>query len=280
MQSALIAADFSGESEAARRRAASIASETGMSGTILHVLPGSLPPDLHLQAASQAQEALGRVAEEMKRAGLRFDPALASGDVAAELAKAARQHALIIAGARGEDVLLDFALGRISTRLVRQCDRPVLIVKRPVEQPYRRVVAAVDFSEPSFAAALAGTALAPNAEFSFVHAFEVEFESSLRRGGAAEDRIQDYRRKAHEEAMAAMDAFSRRFASGVPQKRIMERGYPARVILDFVERHGAELVVIGKHAAGIVERAVVGSVSLQVLEMAKCDVLVVPEPVS
>jgi nucleotide-binding universal stress UspA family protein len=187
---------------------------------------------------------------------------------------------MIVAGARGEDVLLDFALGRTSTRLVRQCERPVLIVKQPAEHAYRRVVAAVDFSEPSFAAARFGTLIAPNASFTFVHAFEVDFESTLRRGGSTEDTIHDYRRKAHESAMAAMDRFAGRFASGVPQRRIMERGYPARVILDSAQRERAELVVIGKHAAGVVERAVVGSVALQVLEMAKCDVLVVPEPVS
>jgi nucleotide-binding universal stress UspA family protein len=64
---ALVAADFSGESEAARHRTARIAGETGMTGTILHVLPASLPADLHLQAATQAQKALAVVADEMKR---------------------------------------------------------------------------------------------------------------------------------------------------------------------------------------------------------------------
>jgi nucleotide-binding universal stress UspA family protein len=37
--------------------------------------------------------------------------------------------------------------------------------------------------------------------------------------------------------------------------------------------------VIGKHAAGAIERLFVGSVAHQVLDMAQCDVLVVPEAV-
>ena len=281
MQSALIATDFSAEAEAARRRAASIARETGLRGAITHVLPGSLPPGMHVQASAQAQKALAVVADEMKRDGVVFEPRLLSGDVAKEVTAAAREYDMIVAGARGEDVLLDFALGRTSTRLVRQCGRPVLIVKRPPDEPYRRVVAAVDFSEPSFTATAAATRIAPKADFHLVNAFEVVFESSLRRGGVAEDRIEGYRQQAREKAMADMAAFSGRLE--LPPGRITQTavlGYPARVILDIAERNNAQLVVVGKHAAGIVERMLIGSVALQVLEMAKCDVLVVPERAS
>lgn len=278
MKSALIATDFSAEAEAARRRAASIARETGLGGTIVHVLPASLPADMHLEAASQAQKALALVTEEMTRDGLRFEPHLASGQVADALASAARQHDMIVAGARGEDVLLAFSLGRTSTRLVRQCDQPVLIVKRPPDEPYRRVVVAVDFSEPSYAAAAFGTRVAPNATFTCVNAFEVEFESILTRGGATQERIEEHRRQAHEAAMAKMSAFAARLPLPTSAaKQIVVRGYPSRVILDWTDREAAQLVVIGKHAAGIVERTLVGSVSLRVLELAKCDVLVVPE---
>ena len=281
MKSALIATDFSAEAEAARRRAASIAQETGLAGAIVHVLPGSLPADMHVQSASRAQQALDLVAGEMQRDGLRFEPRLASGDVAGELAKAAREHDLIVAGARGQDVLLDFAMGRISTRLVRGCGRPVLIVKRPADEPYRRVVAAVDFSAPSLAAAACAMQIAPKADFKLVHAFEVEFESSLRLGGAEEARIHAYRREAREKAMAEMESFAARLP--MPRAQLWPSamfGYPPRVILDAAEQGSAQLVVVGKHAAGVVERLLIGSVALQVLETAKCDVLVVPEAVS
>lgn len=278
MKSALIATDFSGEAEAARRRAASIAKETGLHGAIVHVLPASLPVEMHVQSASQAQKALSLVAGEMKGDGLSFEPRLLSGDVAGELADAARSYDMVIAGARGEDVLLDFALGRISTRLVRGCTRPVLIVKRPPDGPYRRVVAAVDFSEPSFVAAACGAQIAPNAEFNLVHAFEVEFESGLRRGGATEDKIDTYRRAAREKAIAEMARFAARL-SLAPRQMLPTAaiGYPSRIILKSAEQGNAELIVIGKHSAGLVERMLIGSVSLQVLELAKCDVLVVPE---
>lgn len=281
MKSALIATDFSSESEAARRRVAGIANETGLGGAVAHVLPGSLPAEMHLQAATEAQKALALVADEMKREGATFEPRLLSGDIAGELIRAAPQFDLVVAGARGRGILVDFSLGRVSTRLVRGCSRPVLIVKRPPDGPYRRVIAAVDFSEPSFAAAVRAIQLAPKAEFDLVHAFEVEFEATLRRTGTPEDRIHSYRREAREKAMAEMAAFAARLQ--LPRGQVVSTatlGYPPKVIVDAVEQKSAQLVVLGKHAAGVVERLMVGSVALQALEMAKCDVLVVPEPAS
>ena len=109
----------------------------------------------------------------------------------------------------------------------------------------------------------------------------MEFESSLRLVGTTEDKIHAYRREARDKAMAQMVALAGRLA--LPRERIWPTatlGYPPKVIVDAVEQENAQLVVLGKHAAGIVERLMVGSVALQVLEMAKCDVLVVPEPVS
>ncbi len=277
LTSALIATDFSDEAGFALRRAAMLAVETGMRGTLVHVLPASLPADMHVQAASRAQQALSLLAEENKHQGPSFDARLLSGDVAGQLTEAASEFDLAIAGAHGAGVLLDFALGRTSTRLVRQSRRPTLIVKRPAERAYRRVVAAVDFSQPSAEACAWALQLAPHADIHFVHAFEVEFESSLRLASVPEDQVQLYRRQARESAMDAMEQLVRELS--LPPERIwraLERGYPPRVILDCAAGTHAELVVLGKHAAGIAERFLIGSVALNVLERAPCDVLVVP----
>lgn len=278
LQSALIATDFSDEADAALRRAASIASQTGLHGALVHVLPDCVPASMHVQAASSAQQALALLAEEMKREGLHFEPRLLSGDVSGELARAAPGFDIVLAGARGGGLLPDFALGRTSTRLVRCSQRPTLIVKRPPGGPYQRVLVAVDFSEPSLEAAACAAQIAPQAELRLVHAFEVEFESTLRLVGAEEDRVQAHRREAREQAVDAMEQFASRLA--LPHERVwrtVTRGYPPRVIVDCEREMGAQLVVLGKHAAGIVEQLMIGSVALQVLERAQCDVLVVPE---
>lgn len=278
IRSALIATDFSAAAESATNRAASIAGETGLHGALIHILPGTLPTEFYLHAASQAQQALSIVAEGLERRGLRVAQRLVSGDVSGELARAACEFDMVIAGARGEDVLLDFALGRTSNRLVRKSPRPILVVKRPADRPYRRVLAAVDFSEPSRAAALCGAQIAPQADLDLVHAFEVEFESAMHRGGVDQDRIEAYRQRAREQATAAMNEFAG--SLGLPSRRVwpwVMHGYPPKVILDRAIQMGAQLVVIGKHAAGLIEQALLGSVALQVLRDAECDVLVAPE---
>ena len=161
---------------------------------------------------------------------------------------------------------------------MREARRPTLIVKRPPAGPYRRVAAALDFSEPSLAAAACGLQIAPKADFDLVHAFRFEFESAWRLRGAEEDKVHAYRRAARAKAMDAMNRFASRLA--LPSERIwptVVHGYPARVILERAAQADAQLIVIGKHAAGAVERLLIGSVALRVLEMAPCDVLIVPE---
>ena len=249
-----------------------------MRGALVHVLPGSLPANLHDEAAAQAQQALGTLAEELKREGLSFEPRVLSGNVAGQLARAAATFDLALAGGRGAGLLVDFVLGRTSTRLVRNSERPTLIVKRAPAGAYRRVVAAVDFSQPSLDACAFALRMAEQASFHLVNAFEVEFESSLRLGGAAEPQILAYRQRAREAAMDEMDSSVAKLGLAPEQVwRVVERGFPARVILDAADKAGAELIVLGKHASGIVEKLVVGSVALRVLEQAACDVLVVPE---
>lgn len=277
IESILLATDFSEEAAWAAARASSIARETGARGTLIHVLPDSLPADLQVAAGPRAQQALALVADDMKRGGPAFEPRLLSGNVAAQLAGVSAGFDLALAGAHGTDLLRDFAMGRTCEHLVRQSRCPVLIVKRPPEGPYERVVAAVDFSAPSRDAAACAVQLAPRADIHFVHAFEVEFESTLRLVGTDDAKIMAYRNEARERAMVSMEELVREL--GLPLAlawRVVEHGYPPRVILDQATRTGAQLVVVGKHAAGLVEELLIGSVALQVLERAQCDVLVMP----
>jgi hypothetical protein len=83
---ALIATDFSDEANRALRRAVYIATDTGMRGAV-HVLPSSLPANIHVKAASQAQLALALLADEINGQGLSFEPRLLSGDVASQNAE-------------------------------------------------------------------------------------------------------------------------------------------------------------------------------------------------
>lgn len=121
---------------------------------LLHVMPEfALAPDLEQRAAAAVEGALEELAGEMRGThGLACSPHVRSGAVVPEIARAAAEYDLVALGAHGEHPLRDLVLGSSAQRLLRLGTSPVLVVKRPPEGPYRRVLAPVDFSADSEAA--------------------------------------------------------------------------------------------------------------------------------
>lgn len=62
---------------------------------------------------------------------------------------------------------------------------------------------------------------------------------------------------------------------GIEARMIEGRGDPARTIAERAKDAGADLIVVGTHGRGAMGRALLGSVSTNVLHRAPCDVLVV-----
>jgi nucleotide-binding universal stress UspA family protein len=50
---------------------------------------------------------------------------------------------------------------------------------------------------------------------------------------------------------------------------------PARAICDYAESHGVDLIVLGSHGRGGMERWLIGSVAERVVRHAACNVYVV-----
>ena len=276
-RSILVATDFSEAAHHAVRRAGALAHEFGIGGRIAHVLPASLPAPVHASAAAHAQEALALLCAEAKRDGAVFEPLLLSGNVADAIVDCAGAHDLIVAGARGENLLLGFPFGRNSTRLIRQSRNPMLLVKTAPGGQYERVLIAVDFSAASEAAVRYAAQLVPQARLELIHAFEVEFESTLRLSGMEESEIHAYRNEARERALAQMERFVAALA--LPPTRLwrtVQHGYPPRVILEREASTDAQLVVVG-HSASRMAELLLGSVAMEILNEADCEVLVVPQ---
>lgn len=58
----------------------------------------------------------------------------------------------------------------------------------------------------------------------------------------------------------------------------VEHGRPGPVICQIAGDEVFDLIVIGSHGAGVIERVLLGSVSHHVVDHARCPVLVVPGP--
>lgn len=70
-------------------------------------------------------------------------------------------------------------------------------------------------------------------------------------------------------------ALAQAIAEGADAKTVLESGVPAKGILDAAERFDADTIVVGRSDKTLFDRAVLGSVSDQVVRNAKCVVIVV-----
>src|SRR5512138_2842432 len=120
-----------------------------------------------LLAASDFSARSERALLQARAAGLRetlaSDPELLlrAGDPFQETLQAADEDRadLIAMGSHRKDILRDVFVGTTIERVIRTGHHPVLMVNRPPEAPYRRVLLAVDLSESSAHAVRSARAL-------------------------------------------------------------------------------------------------------------------------
>jgi nucleotide-binding universal stress UspA family protein len=130
--------------------------------------------------------------------------------------------------------------------------------------------AAVDFTPASLAAAtLAAALLSTDGTLSLVHA--CAFKGANAQPGGLIDLYRSGAQAKLDEAVADVRRHTRRRVEGV-----MIDGEPAATILGFAQRERCDLIALGGHEQGLVDRILLGSVRTRVLRSAKCSVLVAP----
>jgi nucleotide-binding universal stress UspA family protein len=135
------------------------------------------------------------------------------------------------------------------------------------------IVLGTDFGPASASAERTAirAALELGADLVIVHAID------LRRlqlpGGRWRERV-DQARARRERSAAALVATAR--AAGVSARTLIWSGDPATCVADAARAEGAVRIVLGSHRRGAIARAVSGSVSRRVIELADCPVEVVP----
>ena len=178
MRTLLVATDLSARSERALERALALAREAGAALVVVHVVDDDLPTAL---ADAHADAARGTLAErcDALAAGQRPAADAGKGEVTIEVLRgrphteiraAATRHGaeLIVVGEHRRDGWRDMFRGTTAERVVRTCGVPVLLVREPVTAPYRRVLAAVDFSVFARRAVECALRLLPDASYEMI----------------------------------------------------------------------------------------------------------------
>lgn len=285
----LAATDLSASARHAIERAALISKDTAAALDLLHVanlaplerlrqLMGATPADMEQRVLNAARQKLRDLATALQqRFGVLAGTHVITGSLLAELAKKAESLAagLVVCGAKGESVIRHYALGTTALRVLSTTTCPVLVVKQPPHESYRRLLVPVDFSASSLKAIRQARSIAPQADIVLLHAFEVPFEGHLRYASVDDDTINHYRIVAKQEATQKLHTL-RAEAGLAPNdcSQVILHGNPTTRIIEQEQEWDCDLIVMGKHGEDWVEELLLGSVTKHVLGESQGDVLV------
>jgi nucleotide-binding universal stress UspA family protein len=182
----------------------------------------------------------------------------------------------MVLGARGASFMRRLMPGSTAERLVRKSNLPMLVVKQPPHERYRRVLVAADFSASSVASLDLARAVAPHADLVLLHSYDVPYEDWMQTVEVREAALQHYQQAARQRPLQDMQAFiaaDGRAAAEWPT--VVVKGDPTLRILEQEQELDCDLIVAGKQGETVPEEFLLGSVTKHVLQQSQSDVLVV-----
>ncbi len=230
-----------------------------------HDLPGwyTEPSDTRL-----ARQRLEREFESASRAWEVSVGEGVAGDHVVDLLDA-MPGALVVSGPVRGSALGPVVLGSTVDGLLRRPGAALLMVKERVHRQYRRLLVASDFSEPCRLALQRARVLLPGASITVLHGYGVPMLGLL--DTTRDEALADTGVQLREEGRA----FLREAGLDDGVELLVEHGDPARLVQQYLDSVGADLVVLGSHGRGAIHELVVGSVARRILTSVQGDMLVV-----
>ena len=261
--------------------------------TVLHVSP-LMPTLFGMEPAVHAatlppfdREALGRellkFVGETVSATPRPQLLVRSGPAAATILEHAAENKadLIVLGTHGRTGFERLMLGSVTEKVVRKATCPVLTVPRGAsegaERPlFRRILCAVDFSPASDRAAQYALSLAQEAKscLTLLHVVEWLPDNSFAKYPGFD--VDHFRKSLLTDARARTESLvpeEARAWCDVDARVVC--GKPYAEILRIAQNDTTDLVVLGVHGHGPIDRMVFGSTPQQLVRQAECPVLTV-----
>jgi nucleotide-binding universal stress UspA family protein len=281
MNRLLVATDFSARSDRAVRRSTLVARKLGAALTLVHVVDGDQSERLVEADRAAASDLLAETAATLREGdGIDADWAVRIDDVVSGILSAAEEIAaeLVVIGPNRRR-LRDIFVGTTAERVVQQSSHPVLIAVDTPSGDYRKALLALDFDEASKSTGRKAVEMGifDHTDVVVMHAFDSAAQGMMRRAMMDTEEIDHY--IDGQGAAAAEKLEQLRKDLGLPRTEhavVAAIGSPARTILESAQSSGCDLIVLGATQRRGIERALVGSVSADVIRDAHRDILIIP----
>jgi nucleotide-binding universal stress UspA family protein len=285
--------DFSPISKRALDHAAVIARWYEAELVVLHVIPFmptifGFPPAIDTAAVAAADAdavipELARFVEQAETIVGSSQMIVRSGSPATEILRYAVEAnaGLVVLGTHGRTGFERFMLGSVTETVVRKAPCPVLTVPgrcegQPERPVFARILCGAEFSEPSDRAAAHALSLAQEANGRLTLLHVVDWTPDKNLAKHAEFEPAAYREVVMREARRRLEALVPEEARDwcEPDLRI-SCGKPYREILRIAAEDQSDLIVLGVHGGGPIDRLLLGSTTQHVVRLAACPVLTV-----
>lgn len=288
LRTVLIGTSLGEESDQVVRAGIDIARATGARVALVHaasfeplLIDVGAGPDFEREQIARRQDELRR---QIERLGIE-EHELAGSEVQVGapyriVSEAAERMGadLVVVGATGSGPLAAELLGSTADRVLRKAPCPVLVVRDGFQVPPRRVLAPVDLSTPSADAFHCGlhllTRLAGSEGIRVQAVYALSFMDVL--GVRQRTGVMSY----EEVERCAAEQLRRFVLENRPEapfevETAILPGEARFEILRELSEHPADLVIVGTHGRGGLDRLVVGSVASRIACKAPCSVLVI-----
>jgi nucleotide-binding universal stress UspA family protein len=246
------------------------------------------PPVAGSAELVRVKEAAEAAAAPARDAKLDVEVIVDVGDPAAQiLARASRiGPGMLVMGTHGSSGFQHLMLGSVTEKVLRRAHVPVLTVPPRMHGaaalPFQRILCAVDFSDSSLSALEWAWSLAQEsgATVTLLHVIEWPWDEPP---APPFEKLPGHEARQLMEFRKAVEASSRQQLQSLvpdnlrdrcPSEPLVRHGKAHRQVLAAAEGH-ADLIVMGVHGRNVVDLALFGSTTNQVVRSASCPVLTV-----
>lgn len=273
----LLATDLSARCDRALDRATQLADLWSAELIVVHALEESaendITPSWHRRGNSQVS-AEDRARREIHSTTPAAQVVVQPGNPGEVVLRAAETHGcdLIILGIARDELLGRVFLGSTVDCILQRAKVPVLVVRNRPRQPYRAIVAATDFSEPSRQAFETTVSFFAPAAIRLFHAYKPPMSGLVSDPAAYRREFKESVAKEGREFISALDTSA---VGDLQPEIILEYGDPDRVLHEYVLEKSVDLVVAGTHGRSALMDVLIGSVAKRLVTTLPCDTLLV-----